>query len=315
MAKINDATASQFRSVEESLSKDVKNKIRRAQLFGQLKIHKSKAKSTRRQERKRLEESLGANAPKREVPKTLDNQRDGDTTLVDADDDEVIADEDDDELAPYFQRAYTPKICITTSDKARRRSITFCRELMTLLPNSKFYKRCSISLKKLVVQAKERGFSDLIVVNEDRGLPNGLILTHLPDGPTAYFKLTSVKLQSEIKRVGASVGKHEPELILSNFTTRLGHSVARMFAALLPHDPNFQGRRAVTIHNQRDFIFLRNHRYIFRSNERVGLQELGPRATLKLQWLQKGTFDNQFGDFIWQWKRRDMETSRRKFYL
>ena len=55
---------------------------------------------------------------------------------------------------------------------------------------------------------------------------------------------------------------HLPEVILNNFTTRLGHTVGRMFAALFPHDPQFKGRRAVTFHNQRDFIFFRHYRYV-----------------------------------------------------
>ena len=50
---------------------------------------------------------------------------------------------------------------------------------------------------------------------------------------------------------------HKPELILNNFDTRLGHRVGRMFASLFCQDPNFRGRRAVTFHNQRDFIFFR----------------------------------------------------------
>ena len=62
-----------------------------------------------------------------------------------------------------------------------------------------------------------------------------------------------------IQNVG-EMTDHHPEVVLTNFTTRLGHTVGRMFAALFPHDPNFHGRRAMTFHNQRDFIFFRNHR-------------------------------------------------------
>ena len=53
---------------------------------------------------------------------------------------------------------------------------------------------------------------------------------------------------------------HRPELVLNNFNTRLGHSVGRLLAALFPYDPQFQGRRCITFHNQRDFIFFRHHR-------------------------------------------------------
>jgi hypothetical protein len=45
------------------------------------------------------------------------------------------------------------------------------------------------------------------------------------------------------------------------------------------------------------------------------LQELGPRFTLKLQSLQKGTFDSKHGEFEWVHKRKEMDTSRRKFHL
>jgi ribosome production factor 1 len=45
------------------------------------------------------------------------------------------------------------------------------------------------------------------------------------------------------------------------------------------------------------------------------LQELGPRFTLKLTSLQKGTFDTRHGEFEWVHKRKEMDTSRRKFHL
>lgn len=56
---------------------------------------------------------------------------------------------------------------------------------------------------------------------------------------------------------------YEPEVIMNNFTTRLGHSVARMINCLIPQKPDFHGRRVMTYHNQRDFIFFRHHRYYF----------------------------------------------------
>lgn len=50
---------------------------------------------------------------------------------------------------------------------------------------------------------------------------------------------------------------HKPELILNNFDTMLGRCVGRLFASLFCQDPNFRGRRVVTFHNQRDYIFFR----------------------------------------------------------
>jgi len=37
---------------------------------------------------------------------------------------------------------------------------------------------------------------------------------------------------------------HRPELILNNFSTRLGHRLGRLLACLFPHDPQFKGRQA-----------------------------------------------------------------------
>lgn len=88
---------------------------------------------------------------------------------------------------------------------------------------------------------------------------DALTLIHLPNGPTAHFKLSSIALSKDIEGHGRT-SSHKPELILNNFNTRLGHTMGRMFTALFPHVPEFQGRQVATLHNQRDFIFFRRHR-------------------------------------------------------
>lgn len=180
-----------------------------------------------------------------------------------------------------------------------------CRDFLT--------KGCSI--KKVVKQAIAKSYTDLIVVHEDQKKPNGIIFCHLPEGPTAYFKINSLRFSKDIPRCGEP-SSHNPEIVLNNFNTRLGHSIARMFACLFPHDPKFTGRRVVTFHNQRDYIFFRHHRYEFKKEgQKAALLELGPRFTLRLKWLQKGTFDTKWGEFEWVLKRHEMETSRRRFFL
>jgi len=76
--------------------------------------------------------------------------------------------------------------------------------------------------------------------------------------------------------------------------------------ALNQHPPSstqiYRGRQVVTFHNQRDFIFFRRHRYIFKDGKKANLQEIGPEFSLKLQWLQKGTFDTKLGDYEWHHK-------------
>ena len=141
-----------------------------------------------------------------------------------------------------------------------------------------------------------------------------LILSHLPDGPTATFRVSGVKLRHEISNHGNPTS-HFPELILNNFDTIIGHRVGRMLAALYPQTPDFRGRRVATFHNQRDFIFFRQHRYEFTENgDRANLQELGPRFTLKLRSLQIGTLDSRFGEYEFIYKPK-MGVNRKKFYL
>lgn len=70
----------------------------------------------------------------------------------------------------------------------------------------------------------------------------------------------------------------------------------------------------------------RHHRYVFeKKDKKLGngqttsavtsrLQELGPRFTLRLRSLQKGTFDSKFGEFEFV-RKPEMSKSRRKFVL
>ncbi|CAH3130459.1 unnamed protein product [Porites lobata] len=293
---------------------EIKNKLRRSSLYQKDKLRKAKEKKERKRKRKREESQDPNGAPPKQVPRTIDNTRVADDTIVEAEDHEVRNDEESDQLATYFRCEMVPKVLITSSDRSKLKTVQFMEELQRVIPNSEIRVRKGLDLKKIIPQAKEKGFTALIVVNEDRKVPNGVVISHLPDGPTAHFKLSSIKLGKEIRNHGRMTS-HRPEVILNNFSTRLGHSVARLLAALFPHDPQFQGRQCVTFHNQRDFIFFRRHRYIFKNQKKAGLQELGPRFTLKLRSLQRGTFDSKFGEYEWIHKRKEMDTSRKKFFL
>ncbi|XP_076439960.1 ribosome production factor 1-like [Babylonia areolata] len=291
----------------------IKNKQRRTEVFREMKRKKRKAKLEEKKRKMQEAKEKGEKAPK-QTPKTLENMRVYDETMVNPNDEEVMADEATDETAPFHTGQSEPKILITTSDRPSSRTNKFCKELKKIIPNSTLVYRRGLDLKKVIPQAIARDFTDVIVVNENMKTPNGMLVSHLPNGPTAHFKLTNVKLSTEVKG-SDGMTEHRPEVILNNFNTRLGHSVGRLLACLFNADPNYSGRRVVTFHNQRDFIFFRQHRYEFKSGTKVALKELGPRFTLKLRSLQKGTFDSKFGDYEWIHKRHEMETSRRKFFL
>eukprot|EP01090_Pellita_catalonica_P013600 TRINITY_DN3274_c0_g2_i1.p1 TRINITY_DN3274_c0_g2~~TRINITY_DN3274_c0_g2_i1.p1 ORF type:complete len:298 (-),score=61.99 TRINITY_DN3274_c0_g2_i1:178-1044(-) len=274
---------------------------------------KAHLKRKRRERKKKEREVLGDKAPPKEVPRTIDNTREYDETIVKPDDEEVLEDEQEDEFAEHFRDKVDPKIYITTSFQPKNKNTEeFAQELAVILPYSKFFMRKRGTVGGLVKFAMSCNYTALIVINEDSKKMNGLLLVNLPNGPTAYFKLSSVKLHKDIRDKGATT-LHKPELILNNFSTRLGHTVGRMFASMLPQDPDFRGRRVITFHNQRDFIFFRHHRYIFQTKKKTRLQEIGPQFTLKLKYMQRGTFD-PIGEYEWFY-RKEMETSRRRFFL
>ena len=80
-----------------------------------------------------------------------------------------------------------------------QRTIAFIKELSRIIPNSEPLWRRNASIKKTVKQAVAKGYTDVVVVNEDNRIPNGLLLSHLPEGPTAQFRLSNVKITKEIK--------------------------------------------------------------------------------------------------------------------
>ncbi len=54
-------------------------------------------------------------------------------------------------------------------------------------------------LKKICQYAAKRDFTDVMVFNEDNKTVNGLVVVHLPDGPTAHFRLNRLVLRKAIK--------------------------------------------------------------------------------------------------------------------
>jgi ribosome production factor 1 len=229
----------------------------------------------------------------------------------------------------------TPKILITTSINS---NLHHEAELLTtLFPNSVYIPRSAhryghkFSIREIASFATNRKYTAVIVLKEDQKKPTGLDFVHLPQGPMFHFSLSNWVDGKKIPGHGRPTN-HFPELILNNFRTPLGLLTAHLFRTMFPPQPEFQGRQVVTLHNQRDYIFLRRHRYVFREKRateksvvgpdgkvvegvegiRAGLQELGPRFTMKLRRIDKG-IQRKSGQ-EWEWKG-GMEKQRTKFQL
>lgn len=47
-------------------------------------------------------------------------------------------------------------------------------------------------ISEIVESCRAHDYTDVVLVHEHRGKPDGLIVCHLPYGPTAYFQLCNV---------------------------------------------------------------------------------------------------------------------------
>ncbi|KAA8625777.1 ribosome production factor 1 [Pyrenophora tritici-repentis] len=230
-----------------------------------------------------------------------------------------------------------PQILITTSINS-----TLHKEadiLTGLFPNSTYIRRTKhvhahkYSVKEIASFASARGYTALVILMqaEHEKKPDGLDIVTLPHGPHFHFSVSNWIEGKKLPRHATDTG-HYPELILNQFKTPLGILTAHLFKNLFPAKPELEGRQVLTLHNQRDYIFVRRHRYVFRDKRgseksvvgndgkpipgvedvRVGMQEIGPRMTLKLRRIDRGI---QFkSGQEWQWKGR-MEKKRTRFNM
>ncbi|KAH0789001.1 Brix-domain-containing protein [Histomonas meleagridis] len=227
-----------------------------------------------------------------------EQRREYDPTFIKEDDPEYLEEIENDQFSPFLNGEKEPKVKITTSGDEEP-SIPFGKSLQVLIPNSLFENRKEgSSMAEVRNQAIEEGYTDLIILTSANNQVYTFTHHHLPDGPTANYRITSISLPKEIEG-HARTSDHYPEVLMKRFETRLGRLTSRMLQCLFPHKPNFFGRRVLTFHHQRDFIFFRHYRYIFDSVNEARLQECGPRFTLKLLWLQEGTFDPSNGQYTY----------------
>jgi ribosome production factor 1 len=306
--EVDPALVDHYRSVRQADKK--------RELFQQMKAQKVDAKRARRTERKQTRKILKDRAPAKLIPKTKERLRRADDTIVDTTNDEdaeIKQDEADDEFAQFFSTKRNPKIMITTCRKPSFRTRQFVHEAKWLFPNATARPRKDYDIKEIVQFCKNRNFTDLIIVGERLKQPYELIISHLPEGPTATFRISNFFMAKELENT-AERTEHYPELIMKNFDTRLGRRIARFFEALFPATRDYEGRAVATFHNQRDYIFLRVHRYVFDSLKAVRIQEMGPRMTLRLMAIQQGTFDTKFGEYEW-YRKKEHDADKLQWYL
>ena len=314
----------------------------RQQTVDNMRLEKKKTRSKARRERR--EAMARGEVVEVQKPITTEDKRHGEQS-IDRQDPEIQADEALDEI----QKCEDTKVMVLCANEhPGERTYRFMQELCFTFPNAQYFKRKTYPLKKIATFAGQRGFTTMIVIQEKSEEPDSMFVVTLPEGPTAYYKISGLKLGSEMKHSVPCNTEHKPEVLITNFKTRLGIRVGRQLDSLFPDVGDDEGRRTVVFHNQRDFIFFRHYRYIFRNVTMIGdedesaspaeaeqdifgslrkddsedeeddgpkppscqLKEIGPRMTLRLRSVQlTGIFDKRNAEYEYMW-RPDVNVSR-----
>eukprot|EP01041_Mallomonas_annulata_P010722 gene10722-22388_t len=219
---------------------------------------------------------------------------------------DIVEQSIDDEYATVGLRE--PKVCVTTSRDPSSRLKQFAKEVKICIPNAQAINRGNYRIEELVDACRKADFSDIIVLNETRGQPDAMIVSHLPFGPTAYLSLSNCVLRHDIPECKPASQAY-PHIIIDNLNSKIGKRVSRILQALYP-TPRPESKRVITFANQNDFISFRHHMYTNVKGE-PQLEEAGPRFELQPYEIRLGTLDQDHADKEWV-LRPYMNTARKR---
>jgi len=247
------------------------------------------------EKKRKLESALANN---KAIPTELKGEDKKIRKTLDLDDDKTKERMLDDEYA--FVGTKDPQVLITTSRDPSSRLTQFLKEMRIVFPGAQRMNRGHYVVKDLMELARSKGMTDVVMVHEHRGEPDGLVVCHLPFGPTAYFGISNCVLRHDLNEKPPTVSEAAPHLIFHGFTAKVGRRVKTILQALFPPAKPF-GERVVTFGNYRDTIFFRHHSFE-RPNgpggedhknraSTVQLTEQGPRFCMRLFRLEQGAID------------------------
>ncbi|KAJ2841934.1 snoRNA-binding rRNA-processing protein imp4, partial [Coemansia brasiliensis] len=207
---------------------------------------------------------------------------------------------------------YDPKVVVTTSRDPSSRLQQFAKEMRLVFPNAQRINRGNYVIREVVETCKANEVTDLVIVHETRGQPDGLIVSHFPYGPTVHFTLYNVVLRHDIKDQG-NVSEAYPHLIFENFSSHLGNRIRNVLKYLFPV-PKADSKRVMTFANDSDFISFRHHVFAKSAHNEVQLAEVGPRFEMRPYEIRLGTVDMPDADKEWA-LRTYQRTSRKRNVL
>lgn len=178
-------------------------------------------------------------------------------TLIGGESGGALANSQDDEYR--YSGVEDPKIVLTTSRDPSSRLKMFVKELRLIFPNAQRLNRGNYEMKQLLHACRANDVTDFIVVHEHRGVPDSLVVCHLPYGPTAYFTMSDVVMRHEVPDIGP-MSEQYPHLIFHNFKTKLAERTKSILKYLFPV-PKEDSKRVLTFANHDDYISFRHHTY------------------------------------------------------
>lgn len=182
-----------------------------------------------------------------------------------------------------------PKLVLTTSRDPSSKLKQFAKELRFLFPNCQRVNRGNYQTAELVKACKANAVTDLLLLSETRGVPDGLIVSHLPFGPTAFFSLHNVLMRHDMPGVGHQP-QELPQLVLHGFGSKLALRLASILKHLFPV-PRPDSRRVCAFAIvQHDYVSFRQYTYKTVSGQ-PELTEHGPRMELQLYRIVQGPLD------------------------
>lgn len=210
----------------------------------------------------------------------------------------------DDEYA--YAGVEDPKVVVTTSRDPSSRLQQFAKEFRLLIPNCQRINRGGYVLNDLVELCRGNEITDLIILHEHRGEPDGLVVCHLPHGPTAHFSLRDVALRHDLPEKPANMSEAPPHLVFHNFSSRVGQRVSSILKYLFPPS-TASSQRLHAFVNINDTIYFRHYTWTDNrkkpkpdvsfgdasTEQQRGLElvEVGPRFTLKPFRIELGTVE------------------------
>jgi len=190
-----------------------------------------------------------------------------------------------------------PKVIITTSRDPSSRLSQFLKEMRLIVPNAERVNRGGMELNALVEACKSNNVTDLIILTETRGEPDGMIISHFPYGPTAYFNISNAILRHDIADRG-TMSEAYPHLVFHNFSSKLGSRVMNILKFLFPV-PKPDSKRVISFVNTDDVISFRHHNYSKKNTKEVDLEEVGPRFEMRPYHIKLGTIEARTASTEW----------------